>query len=65
MTRLAVIPLAFTMIVALFVVHGADPWKVKELAAMYLPVYAVIFVTGPGEFSLDKKLFGKATAEPE
>lgn len=56
-TRLAVVPLAFTMIVALFVVHGADPWKVKELAAIYLAVYAVIFITGPGSFSLDTKLF--------
>ena len=64
-TRLAVIPLAFTMIVALFVVHAADPWKVKELAAIFLAVYAVLFITGPGAWSLDKKLFGKTTAEPE
>jgi len=28
-TRLVALPLAFTMIVALFVVHGNDPWKVK------------------------------------
>ncbi|MEO8272091.1 MAG: DoxX family protein, partial [Aureliella sp.] len=59
-TRLAVIPLAFTMIVALFVVHAADPWKVKELAAMYLAVYAVIFITGPGRYSMDQKLFSKS-----
>ncbi|CAD79151.1 MAG TPA: DoxX family protein [Rhodopirellula baltica] len=57
-TRFAVLNLAFTMCVALFLVHGSDPWKVKELAAVYLAVYAVIFVTGPGEFSLDQKLFG-------
>ena len=61
-TRLAVIPLAFTMIVALFIVHSADPWKVKELAAIYLTVYAVIFITGPGCCSLDAKLFGKIKA---
>ena len=35
-TRLAAVPLAFTMVIALFVVHGEDPWKVKELAAFYL-----------------------------
>lgn len=57
-TRVAVIPLAFTMIVALFVVHGGDPWKVKELAAIYLAIYVVIFVTGAGNLSLDSKLFG-------
>ena len=57
-TRLAVVPLAFTMIIALFIVHAADPWKVKELAALFLTVYAVIFLTGPGCFSLDAKFFG-------
>ncbi|MCA9160817.1 MAG: DoxX family protein [Planctomycetales bacterium] len=62
-TRLAVIPLAFTMIVALFIVHAADPWKVKELAALYLAVYAVIFITGPGRCSLDEKLFSKTKAK--
>lgn len=62
-TRLAVIPLAFTMLVALFVVHATDPWKVKELAAIYLAVYAVIFVTGPGACSLDARFFGKPKVE--
>lgn len=55
-TRLATLPLAFTMIIAVVVVHGADPWKMKELAAIYLAAYAVIFVTGPGRISLDHKL---------
>ncbi len=52
-TRLATIPLAFTMIVALFLVHAADPWKVKELAAVYLCTYISLCFTGPGNFSLD------------
>ena len=52
-TRLAVVPLAFTMLVALFVVHKNDPWKVKELAAAYLLVYTSLFLTGAGQFSLD------------
>ena len=51
--RLAAIPLAFTMIVALFIVHSADPWNVKELAAVYLLVYVTLVLTGPGRFSLD------------
>lgn len=53
-TRLAAIPLAFTMIIALFVIHAEDGWKVKELAAVYLCVYASLIFTGAGEFSLDR-----------
>lgn len=52
-TRFAAIPLAFTMIIALFVVHGADPWKTRELAACYLAVYATLMLTGAGCFSVD------------
>lgn len=53
-TRLAALPLAFTMIIALFVVHGADPWQKKELAAVYLSVYVSIGLAGPGKISLDE-----------
>ncbi|WP_205855218.1 DoxX family protein [Pirellula sp. SH-Sr6A] len=58
-TRLATIPLAFTMFVALFLVHGSDPWKVKELAAVYLLGYVSLFLTGPGCFSLDHCCWNK------
>lgn len=53
-TRLAAIPLAFTMLVALFIVHSADPWQAKELAATFLLVYVSLILTGPGRFSLDQ-----------
>lgn len=52
-TRFAAIPLAITMIVALFAVHASDPWKVKELATVYLAVYVSLAFTGAGQFSLD------------
>lgn len=58
-TRLAVLPLAFTMLVALFLVHANDPWKVKELAAVYLLVYVSLFLTGAGRFSLDQLWLSK------
>ncbi len=61
-TRLAAIPLAFTMIVALFIVHAADPWKVKELAAVFLLVYLSLVLTGPGRLSLDHWWFSKRGA---
>jgi putative oxidoreductase len=53
LTRLAAIPLAFTMGVALFVVHAADAWDKKELAAVFLAIYVVLVVAGPGRFSVD------------
>ena len=58
-TRLASLPLASTMIVALFVVHAADPWNVKELAAVYLCVYLSLVFTGGGEYSLDRRILAK------
>ena len=64
-TRVAVIPLAFTMLVAFFLVHGNDPWNVKELAATYLSIYIVVFFTGPGRFSLDYRLWGDKSAAAE
>lgn len=65
LTRFASVPLAFTMVIACFVVHGGDPWKVKELAAIYLVAYVVILVAGPGRLSLDQRLFGKSEAAGE
>lgn len=53
LTRLACIPLAVTMSVALFMIHGNDDWNTKERAAMYLAIYVVLLLTGPGKYSLD------------
>lgn len=55
-TRLAAIPLAVTMAIAAFVVHRADPWKVKELAVVYLAVYLAFLCTGAGRWSVDAYL---------
>lgn len=61
-SRLATIPLAFTMVVALFIVHANDPWKVKELAALFLAIYVGLFFTGPGAFSIDQRLLARRSA---
>lgn len=55
-TRLAALILGFTMAVALFVVHADDPWQKKELAAVYLSVYATLLVTGGGPISVDMSI---------
>jgi len=53
-TRFAAILLAFTMAVALFVVHSSDPWQKQELAAVYLAAYVTLAFTGAGHFSIDR-----------
>lgn len=52
-TRLALLPLIVTMLVALLIVHGADPWARKELAFMYLVPFVALLLAGPGPWSLD------------
>ncbi len=53
-TRWATAPLIITMLVAAFIIHGADPFGKKELAFVYLAAYTVLAFTGPGNYSLDK-----------
>lgn len=55
-TRAAVIPLLITMLVAAFVIHGADPFAKKEKALMYLVVYLSLFFLGSGKYSIDNAL---------
>jgi len=49
------IPSAITMVVAAFIVHGADPLQKKELALVYLIMFLAIALLGPGKYSIDKK----------
>ncbi|MFZ9761033.1 MAG: DoxX family protein [Candidatus Kapaibacteriota bacterium] len=53
-TRYAAFFVTFTMGVAAFIVHGADPLGEKELALMYFLSFLMIMLTGPGAYSLDK-----------
>ncbi|MCC9167745.1 DoxX family protein [Pontibacter harenae] len=55
-TRLAVIPLIFTMLIAAFYIHGADPFAKKEPAILYLIPYVMLLLTGSGKFALDHLL---------
>ncbi len=54
-TKLAAIPVIITMLVAAFIVHWEDGIGTKEKALLYLVGFLVIFLAGPGKFSLDKK----------
>jgi len=52
--RLALVPLVFMLGVALLVVHCGDPFAAKELAVVYLSVFVLLFVSGPGNYALDR-----------
>lgn len=58
-TRLAVIPLIITMLVAVLYVHSADPFSAQELGIHYVLVYAALLVMGSGRFSVDHILATK------
>jgi putative oxidoreductase len=52
-TRVALGFLIFTMIIAAFVVHGADPFEKREMALIYLSAYLLLMTFGAGRFSID------------
>lgn len=60
LTRVALIPLITTMAVVVFIVHAGDAFIDKELSLLYLVVFSVLFITGPGKYSLDKKISRKS-----
>lgn len=59
-TRLAVIPLIITMLVAVFYIHGADPFVKQEMGLHYLLIYVVLLLMGSGRYSLDNFLVANA-----
>lgn len=58
-TRAVVIPLIIGMLVIICMVHGDDPFRDKEHGLLFLVPYIVLFITGPGKYSLDYLFFGK------
>ena len=53
-TRLALVPLIICMAVAVFIIHGDDPFGDKEHALLFLLPYLALMFTGPGKYSLDR-----------
>ncbi|MBQ7772889.1 MAG: DoxX family protein [Bacteroidales bacterium] len=51
--RLSMIPMIFTMVIAAFVAHANDPFSTKELALLYLFIFIVMYILGPGSFAAD------------
>jgi putative oxidoreductase len=61
LTRLSVIPILITMIIAFFIAHAKDPFQVKQIAFVYMLLCLVIFILGSGRYSVDRLMFGKAS----
>ncbi len=53
MSRVVLIPLLINMAVITFIVHGDDPFSKQELPLFFFISFLVLFLTGPGKFSID------------
>lgn len=58
-TRIAVIPLIVTMLVAVLIVHANDPFIKQEMGVHYLLIYIMLLITGSGKYSLDRLITAK------
>lgn len=58
LTRPGAFLVANTMIVAAFVAHARDPFRVKELALLYLAVSIFFMLTGSGRYGADALIRG-------
>ncbi|TVR77348.1 MAG: DoxX family protein [Chitinophagaceae bacterium] len=56
LSRPSALFIAFTMFIAAFIRHADDPFSGKEKALAYLVVMIVLFITGPGKYSVDYKI---------
>lgn len=54
--RIIVVPMIISMAVAFFDIHDAM-FPEGELALIYLIMFTVLFITGPGRYSLDCLIF--------
>lgn len=55
-TRLSAVGILSVTLVGFFVVHGHDPWPVRDVPLMYSLAFLLILVLGPGKYSLDEKI---------
>jgi putative oxidoreductase len=59
LTRLTIIPIFITMVVAFFIAHAKDTFQVKQIAFLYMLLCLVIFILGSGRYSVDRLMFKK------
>ena len=54
-TRIMALITSFTMAVAAFITHGADPLAKKEMALLYLVGFLSVALMGAGRYSIDEQ----------
>ena len=54
--RLCMIPMLIIMLVAFFHIHGGSIFQ-GELSLIYLIVFFIMYITGPGAYSIDAKIY--------
>ena len=54
--RLSMLPILITMAVAFFHIHEASIIQ-GELAFIYLMVFVLMYIAGPGQYSIDAKIY--------
>lgn len=55
-TRYALVILIVMMCIIFFVIHGKDTFDVREHSLSFLFPFLLIFLAGPGQYSLDRML---------
>ena len=59
-TRLFTIPIIYTFIIIVFDVHLEDPFSKMEKGLLFLASYVLIFLLGPGKYSVDNQISKKS-----
>ena len=54
--RLSMIPMLIVMSVAFFHIHQGDVLQ-GELAFIYLVVFVIMYIAGPGQYSIDARIY--------
>ena len=54
--RLSMIPMLVTMLIAFLHVHTGNIFQ-GELAFIYLMVFVMMYIAGPGEYSIDARIY--------
>ena len=59
LTRFVLVPLAIAMTVAVFKAHNGEIFGDGETGFLFLTMYAMLLINGPGKYSLDKLVLKK------